>query len=183
MSNSTVEKVQSRLAPSFLPATAVLEMTYRCNHRCMFCSCPWEDPEGGLHAARRAFDRRLEGRAPHAGRHGRVQFRLHRRRAAVERGAVRSDRVRRDAHGRAHRERRRRARIAHWPRRSSICSRTARRSIGPCWISANGFDVQLSMSLPGLSTYREHTGGGDPDHILEHVPQGRDGRASRRWPP
>jgi radical SAM protein with 4Fe4S-binding SPASM domain len=24
-----------------LPRTAVLEMTYRCNHRCVFCSCPW----------------------------------------------------------------------------------------------------------------------------------------------
>ena len=32
----------SRLAPSFLPATAVLEMTYKCNHKCLFCSCPWE---------------------------------------------------------------------------------------------------------------------------------------------
>jgi radical SAM protein with 4Fe4S-binding SPASM domain len=31
----------SRLAPSFLPSTAVLEMTYRCNHACLFCSCPW----------------------------------------------------------------------------------------------------------------------------------------------
>ena len=24
-----------------LPRTAVLEMTYRCNHACLFCSCPW----------------------------------------------------------------------------------------------------------------------------------------------
>ena len=24
-----------------LPRTAVLEMTYRCNHQCVFCSCPW----------------------------------------------------------------------------------------------------------------------------------------------
>lgn len=31
----------SLLAPSFLPATGVLEMTYRCNHACLFCSCPW----------------------------------------------------------------------------------------------------------------------------------------------
>ncbi len=29
-------------SPSFLPATAVIELTYRCNHRCLFCSCPWE---------------------------------------------------------------------------------------------------------------------------------------------
>jgi len=32
----------SKLAPSFLPATCVLEMTYKCNHKCIFCSCPWE---------------------------------------------------------------------------------------------------------------------------------------------
>ena len=29
-------------SPSFLPATAVLELTYACNHECLFCSCPWE---------------------------------------------------------------------------------------------------------------------------------------------
>lgn len=33
--------VTRRLAPSFLPTTGVLEMTYRCNHACLFCSCPW----------------------------------------------------------------------------------------------------------------------------------------------
>lgn len=36
----------SLLAPSFLPASAVLEMTYECNHRCLFCSCPWEAKSG-----------------------------------------------------------------------------------------------------------------------------------------
>jgi radical SAM protein with 4Fe4S-binding SPASM domain len=39
-----------RRARSFLPSTAVLELTYRCNHRCIYCSCPW-DAEG------RGFDR------------------------------------------------------------------------------------------------------------------------------
>jgi radical SAM protein with 4Fe4S-binding SPASM domain len=38
----------SRLARSFLPWTAVLEMTYQCNHRCLFCSCPWEADGGGF---------------------------------------------------------------------------------------------------------------------------------------
>lgn len=36
----------SILAPSFLPASAVLEMTYECNHKCLFCSCPWESKSG-----------------------------------------------------------------------------------------------------------------------------------------
>ncbi|MBI5525512.1 MAG: radical SAM protein, partial [Deltaproteobacteria bacterium] len=38
--------VTSRLAASFLPSTAVLEMTYACNHECLFCSCPWFAPDG-----------------------------------------------------------------------------------------------------------------------------------------
>jgi radical SAM protein with 4Fe4S-binding SPASM domain len=42
----TVTHTTSCLAPSFLPATAVLEMTYRCNHACLFCSCPWFAPRG-----------------------------------------------------------------------------------------------------------------------------------------
>ncbi|MEN8207796.1 MAG: radical SAM protein, partial [Candidatus Fermentibacteria bacterium] len=33
---------------SFLPSTAVLELTYRCNHNCLFCSCPWYSAESGF---------------------------------------------------------------------------------------------------------------------------------------
>ena len=34
------------MTPSELrfPQSAILELTYRCNHRCRFCSCPWEAP-------------------------------------------------------------------------------------------------------------------------------------------
>lgn len=28
-----------------LPYSVVLELTYRCNHRCVFCSCPWFAPK------------------------------------------------------------------------------------------------------------------------------------------
>ena len=28
-----------------LPQVAALELTYRCNHKCLFCSCPWESEE------------------------------------------------------------------------------------------------------------------------------------------
>ncbi|MCP4646378.1 MAG: radical SAM protein, partial [bacterium] len=33
-------------SPSFLPSTVVLELTYRCNHNCIFCSCPWDAADG-----------------------------------------------------------------------------------------------------------------------------------------
>lgn len=29
-----------------IPKIAVLEMTYKCNHRCVFCSVPWHNPDG-----------------------------------------------------------------------------------------------------------------------------------------
>ena len=31
--------------PTILPSVAALELTYRCNHKCLFCSCPWEADE------------------------------------------------------------------------------------------------------------------------------------------
>lgn len=46
------EPVISCLAPSFLPASAVLEMTYRCNHECLFCSCPWYSPMNNYNTRR-----------------------------------------------------------------------------------------------------------------------------------
>ena len=27
-----------------LPKSVALELTYRCNHKCKFCSCPWDAP-------------------------------------------------------------------------------------------------------------------------------------------
>ncbi|MDR0502043.1 MAG: radical SAM protein [Treponema sp.] len=30
-----------------LPITGVIELTYRCNHKCLYCSCPWENELDG----------------------------------------------------------------------------------------------------------------------------------------
>jgi MoaA/NifB/PqqE/SkfB family radical SAM enzyme len=32
----------------YIPHTVVLELTYKCNHRCLFCSCPWEAGADGF---------------------------------------------------------------------------------------------------------------------------------------
>lgn len=32
-----------------LPNSAVLELTYRCNHKCLFCSCPWDAKGSNYH--------------------------------------------------------------------------------------------------------------------------------------
>lgn len=33
------------MTDSLLPRVAALELTYKCNHRCLFCSCPWESEQ------------------------------------------------------------------------------------------------------------------------------------------
>lgn len=35
-----------------LPKSVVLELTYRCNHICKFCSCPWEAPDNSYPIAK-----------------------------------------------------------------------------------------------------------------------------------
>ena len=43
------DKVNCLAGRSCLPSTAVIEMTYRCNHQCLYCSCPWEAPASAPH--------------------------------------------------------------------------------------------------------------------------------------
>ena len=53
-----------------LPDVAAVELTYRCNHRCIFCSCPWEadalakEQELDVDTWRRAF-REIRRRGTH----------------------------------------------------------------------------------------------------------------------
>ncbi len=42
------QKSSGVLMPSPLPPTVALELTYRCNHSCLFCSCPWDAPDGSF---------------------------------------------------------------------------------------------------------------------------------------
>jgi radical SAM protein with 4Fe4S-binding SPASM domain len=156
---------ESRLARSFLPSTAVLEMTYRCTHECIFCSCPWDAPESqferlpempieewrecvsrlcGLGVTSIAFT----GGEPLAkqGIEGLIE---HAARQTCEHVETRD------------------GKLASWEAPPKL------------YLLSNGdvmtedvlalckrLDVNLSMSLPGLTTFAEHTGGRDPEHVL-----------------
>ncbi len=39
-----MSEIESLAVDSILPSTAVIELTYACSHRCLYCSCPWEAP-------------------------------------------------------------------------------------------------------------------------------------------
>jgi radical SAM protein with 4Fe4S-binding SPASM domain len=165
--NDSEPAVYSRLAPSFLPSTAVLEMTYRCNHRCLFCSCPWEDPAGGFQRLEEMSTDQWKALVGRLAAMGVTSFAFTGGEPLLKEGL--------------------------WEIIEHAASCTAehvetvdgslRSRFGPpkLYLLSNGklvdagvldqcrrLGVQLSMSLPGLATFGEHTGGGDPDQVLEN---------------
>ncbi len=155
-----------RLAVSFLPGTAVLEMTYACNHQCLFCSCPWENPEGG-------FVRKPELTTAEWIETISMLFRMGVTRLAFTGGEplLRPDlfEIIRHVAG---------CTVEHI---ETVKGRLKSHQGPPLlYLLSNGtavnettllackeYDVQLSMSLPGLRTYSQHTGVDSADHILK----------------
>jgi radical SAM protein with 4Fe4S-binding SPASM domain len=157
----------SRLARSFLPSTAVLEMTYRCNHQCLFCSCPWEAGNGAFPrlpeltvehwkpilqrlAAMGVTDFAFTGGEPLL-KEGLVELLEHAAACETEQ-VVTEDGVLRSRVGPPK---------LYLLSNGTVVDRTV---LDVC----RRLPIQLSLSLPGLSTYREHTGAGDPDTVLQN---------------
>lgn len=155
----------ARLAPSFLPATGVLEMTYRCNHRCGFCSCPWYAP-GGKYATRPELTAaEWQGTIDQLMRMGVCNLAFTGGEALLKEGLFE---IIRHAAGCTveHIETRDGELVSEFkaPNLYLLSNGTA---VTPAVLAfCRDHAVQLSMSLPGLTTLREHTGIGDPDEIL-----------------
>ncbi len=164
MTSASIDHLR-RPAPSCLPSTAVLELTYACNHRCIFCSCPWEapgnallkGPELDLKAWKTILTTLADSGVTHFAftggeptlKEGWAELVVHASacetlQLIIENGAL-----------------------------------VERKSPPGLTFLSNGKDLQssdldllahhkvdLSLSLPGLQSFHEHTGGGDPLQIL-----------------
>ncbi len=156
-SASPSENVLARERPPTLPTTAVLELTYRCNHACTFCSCPWLDEQG-------PFDRRPE--------------------LSIDRWkAVVGQLVRRGVSnialtGGEPLLKQGFEELVEFAGSLRLAGRP--RSTPRLHVLTNGLildeshlelfrrhDVHVGISLPGLRTFAEHTGAGSPDRVLE----------------
>ncbi len=160
-----------RPATSFLPVTGVLEMTYRCNHACLFCSCPWyadgfpEYPEMSTEewkALIAGLCRRGVGTIAFTGGEPLLKEGLA---EIIEFAASRTAEHIETVEGRLQ------------TRFSSL----------KLFLLSNGklmsheilrlckkHDINLSMSLPGLDSFAEHTRGGETaEHILEWFRQAK----------
>lgn len=161
-----------RAAPSFLPTTAVLEMTYRCNHACTFCSCPWYAPGNGFDVRPEltsaewiALIRRLCGMGvtnlAFTGGEPLLKEDLF---AIIEAAASCTAEYVETRDG----------------------ALVSRRAAPRLYLLSNGRNmspavlelcrkhrINLSMSLPGLDTFPEHTAGGDPQNVLRWFREAR----------
>jgi len=157
--------VERRLAPSFLPSTAVLEMTYRCNRACLFCSCPWFAPGGGFDVRPEmtpdewiALIRRLCGMGVNNLAFTGGEPLLKDGLADIVSAAAACTAEFIESENGALVTRR-------GPPRLYLLSNG--RAMGPDVVDlCRRHRMNLSLSLPGLSTFAEHTAGGDPENVL-----------------
>lgn len=147
---------------SGLPQSVALELTYKCNHRCKFCSCPWYAPDSTY----------VKGRELSVEEWKRVVRKLYR--LGVESFSVSGGEVLlKDGF----------MDIIH-------CIREEGNRLGisrPIVVISNALameerflwfflehDVHLSMSLPGYETFEEHTGVDNAEGVLHWFQKARN---------
>ncbi|MBP7633628.1 radical SAM protein [Candidatus Ozemobacteraceae bacterium] len=150
-----------------VPKTAVLELTFQCNHQCVFCSVPWDNPAGEYPrddemtaadwiacidalAAHGVTGIALSGGEPFL-KEGFDAVLDHLRRARARYPVF-------DAAGKL---------VGTEEKPFYVTLITNGRLVTP-ERAASVHDVvkAVVVSLPGFSTYAEHTGGGDPERAL-----------------
>ena len=150
---------ECRAGTGLLPSTAVLELTYRCNHECIFCSCPWyasgfeQMPETPVSEWKGLLDAlALQGVSEFAFTGGEPLLKEGWREIVRHAGTLR---VRRPVQGSSDDGR---------PGLHLISNGRAMTDDDLRFLAGSG--VHLMFSLPGLETYPEHTGGGSPERVL-----------------
>jgi len=160
-----VNVASSRPAVSFLPTTAVLEMTYRCDHACLFCSCPWSDEGGDFKKGRELDAREWKEVLRTVSSLGVAQLCFTGGEALLREDLWEIIAFARSLKDAKIVERGKKLALKREPFRLYLISNGAHvddRVLKLC----KKYRVQLSMSLPGLKTFPELTGGGDPDKVL-----------------
>lgn len=137
-----------------LPTSAVFELTYRCNHQCKFCSCPWFAPDSTYPMGQELSIEQWQEATDILLSKGITHFSISGGEVLLKEGFDR---------------------LLRHIRRAS----TARGLNSPIVLISNGramrteylqlfkeLNVHLSMSLPGLKTFQYHTGIDNADGVL-----------------
>jgi radical SAM protein with 4Fe4S-binding SPASM domain len=157
-----MQRVKAR---SFLPALAVLELTYRCSHTCRYCSCPWEYgddfpklPEMDTGEWKALIDKLCELGVSSFGFTGGEPLLRKDCMELVEYAADREVELIEEAEGG----------LVRKSVRPVVTLLSNGRSVTSSVLKKlSDLGVSLSVSLPGLETYRWHTGHEGADMVLD----------------
>ena len=147
---------------------AVLELTYACNHQCIFCSCPWDAPNNPLPRGKEMELDAWKLALTQLAGWGVTHFAFTGGEPTLKTGWAELV-----AHAAG-------SEAIHFHSQDGIL--VEKRAPPGLTFLSNGknlsekdmevlaqFKVDLSISLPGLETFPEHTGGGDPVCALEAI--------------
>ncbi len=159
------DNTNRRSARSFLPTTAVLEMTYQCNHACIFCSCPWY-ATGGCFDEREELDtvswKQLISTLCDMGIDN---FAFTGGDPLLKDGII--EIIEFAASSTAEHVKTDEGRLVSSFGPPELFLLTNGKALNSDILAlCKRHDINLSLSLPGLNTFKEHTQGGDPDNVL-----------------
>ena len=165
--------IERRIARSFLPSTGVLELTYRCSHQCLFCSCPWEAPGGEFDQRSELTTKQWKSSISTLCSRGVSNLALTGGEALLREDISEIIEY---------------AASCETEHIETIDGKLVSSMAPPhLYILSNGdlvnpsilemckkYNVQLSLSLPGLETYEKQTGVDGADHVLQMFSAARD---------
>jgi len=158
---------------TFLPSTVVLELTYRCNHNCTFCSCPWFAPDGRFEQLHELTTEQWKSAIGEMASLGISSFAFTGGEALIREDCLElleftaSQKIRKI---------------------ETIDGELVTHTTSPeIYLLSNGvlvdnrvmntlkrLKINLSMSLPGLSTFKEHTGFNNAALVLDRFKQAKE---------
>ena len=151
LKNKIMSKHRSNVA---LPGSAILETTYRCNHHCKFCSCPWFAPDTNYRKGEELNLEQWEQAINILYENGVKYFTVSGGEVLLKDCAegiirhIREEGLRRGMH-------------------NAIVVITNGLLMSDDWLDLfRELDAHLGMSLPGYSTFEEHTGVNNADGVL-----------------
>jgi radical SAM protein with 4Fe4S-binding SPASM domain len=160
------EKTYSRLARSFLPSTGVLEMTYRCNHRCLFCSCPWQAENNGFRRHTELTTQEWKDCIAKLCTMGVSSFAFTGGEPLMKEGILQL--IEFAASCTTEHFETKDGSLVSWEAPPNLYLLSNGRAMSDEVLElCRRFRVNVSMSLPGLETFGYHTQGGDPGRVLE----------------
>ena len=143
--------IKPSLTSGDVPTGVVLELTYKCNHACLFCSCPWEadrsfkKPELSTQEWKAVIDKLVSlGASAVTLSGGEPTTRPDLPELIQYLGAIKEVRY-----------------------KNLVTNATLMTEDILDLLVENGFD--FSTSLPGLKTYRKHTKAGSPQNVLAWI--------------